>query len=114
MKKSLNDFAFVQMCEDAGLDRPVCELAAIPNRRFRFDWAWPRQKVALEVEGAVWTGGRHTHPTGFTRDMEKYNLAAMNGWIVVRCEPKNLCTAATITMIKTVIEANLRGHCVPS
>jgi very-short-patch-repair endonuclease len=55
-----------------------------PPRRYRFDFAWPELKVAAEVEGGTWTGGRHTRGDGFERDAEKYNLAALDGWRVLR------------------------------
>lgn len=59
-------------------------------RKWRFDYAIPHLRIALEVEGGVWTGGRHTSSAGFLRDMEKYNEAALNGWVVLRCTPKTL------------------------
>ena len=55
-----------------------------PERRWRFDWADPERKVAIEIEGGVWTRGRHVRPIGYERDAEKYNEAAIAGWIVLR------------------------------
>lgn len=60
------------------------------TRKWRFDYAVPSLRIALEVEGGVWTGGRHTSASGFLRDMEKYNEAELNGWVVLRCTPKTL------------------------
>ena len=60
------------------------------TRKWRFDYAVPSLRIALEVEGGVWTGGRHTSGAGFLRDIEKYNEAALNGWLVLRCTPKTL------------------------
>lgn len=60
------------------------------TRKWRFDYAVPSMRIAIEVEGGVWTGGRHTSSAGFLRDMEKYNEAALNGWLVLRCTPKTL------------------------
>ena len=51
-----------------------------PERRCRFDFAWPSQKVALEVEG--W--GRHQTFVGYKADCEKYNAALQMGWRVLR------------------------------
>jgi len=51
----------------------------------------------------VWTGGRHTHPSGFVKDMEKYNKATELGWKVFRCTPDKLCSAETIRMLKTAL-----------
>lgn len=61
-----------------------------PTRRWRFDYAIPAERIALEVEGGVWTGGRHTSPKGFLNDIEKYNTAVVLGWRVVRTTPDKL------------------------
>ena len=55
-------------------------------RRWRFDYACPAQMIAVEIEGGVWTGGRHTRGKGFLGDMEKYNEATAMGWRVFRCD----------------------------
>ena len=60
------------------------EFKFLPDRRFRFDFAWPDIKVAVEVEGGVYSSGRHTRGSGYTKDCEKYNLATLNGWSVYR------------------------------
>jgi len=54
------------------------------GRRWRFDFAHPESKTAIEIEGGVWTKGRHTRPGGFIADCEKYNTAAAMGWAVFR------------------------------
>jgi len=54
------------------------------GRRFRFDRAWPSERVAVELEGAVYSKGRHVRGKGFERDCEKYNLAVLLGWRVLR------------------------------
>lgn len=73
-------------------------------RRWRFDYAIPALKIALEVEGGAWTGGRHTRPGGFLNDMEKYNAAAMAGWTVVRTVPEDLISEKTIDMVKELVD----------
>ena len=69
------------------LPEPVREHRFHTTRKWRFDFAYPAQKLAIEVEGGVWSGGRHTRGSGFTKDCEKYNAALMNGWRVYRCTP---------------------------
>lgn len=54
------------------------------GRKWRLDFAWVSQKVALEIEGGVWMRGRHVRPAGFIADCEKYNAATLNGWRVYR------------------------------
>lgn len=73
------------------------------KRRWRFDYAIPAFKIALEVEGGVWTSGRHTRGGGFIGDMEKYNTATCLGWRIVRCTPDQLLTTDTLQMIKKLM-----------
>jgi len=70
--------------------RPKREYRFHPFRRWRFDFAWPRKKIGVEIEGGVWTGGRHVRPAGFEKDCEKYNEAAACGWKVLRVTGKML------------------------
>lgn len=79
---------------------PVAEHRFDPSRRWRFDFAWPDKRLALECEGGVWTGGRHTRGSGFVKDIEKYNSAVRQGWRILRCVPNDLCTLDTIKMVK--------------
>lgn len=53
-------------------------------RRWRVDFAWVEQRVAVELEGGVYTGGRHTQATGFMKDCEKYNTLVLYGWRLLR------------------------------
>lgn len=82
------------------LPEPQTEFRFNPNRKWRFDFAFPMEKIALEVEGGIWSGGRHSRPTGIMGDIEKYNSAATLGWRVLRVTPQNLCMAETIELLK--------------
>lgn len=84
------DDRFVETLVAGGLPEPVREYRFHPTRRWRFDFCWPEQKVALEVDGGVWTGGRHVRGAGFIRDMDKANAAQLDGWRLIRCTPKDL------------------------
>lgn len=61
-----------------------------PIRKWRIDYAWPEYKVALEIEGGVWTNGRHVRPSGYIKDMEKYNSMEMYGWLLLRYVPAGI------------------------
>jgi len=54
------------------------------DRKWRFDFAWPAIMLAVEIEGGIYQGGGHTTLSGYTKDCEKYNRAAMDGWTVLR------------------------------
>lgn len=62
----------------------VAEHRFHPARRWRFDYAWTAKKIALEYEGGSFVGGRHTRGAGYERDCEKYSMAAVMGWTVIR------------------------------
>ena len=83
--KSTDSFAAI--LNSAGLPPPVKEFRFAPPRRLRFDLAWPAHRVAMEIEGGVWTRGRHVRGTGFLNDLEKYKQAAMLGWKLLRATP---------------------------
>jgi very-short-patch-repair endonuclease len=97
---------FKQFCVQMGLPAPVAELQFEPLRKWRFDYSWPDAKIALEVEGGIWTGGRHTSSAGFIRDLAKYNRAACLGWRVLRVQPKELLTLQVVQMVKEARCAN--------
>ena len=67
-----------------GAPQPEREYRFHPKRRWRFDFAWPAQRVAVEVEGGTWTRGRHSRGGGYRGDCEKYNAATIAGWRVLR------------------------------
>ena len=97
------DPLFLALLKRAKLPAPVAELRFAPPRRWRFDYAWPVYNLALEVEGGVWTRGRHTRGKGAIADMEKYNAAVIAGWRLLRVTPDQLHTLETVTMIRDVI-----------
>lgn len=101
-----------------------------PKRKWRFDFAWPEQKVALEVEGSIYgrpvvcptckrkvvrvtkggrpytirEGGRHNSPKGFENDCDKYNSATLLGWKVFRV-PTNF----TVEKVLGILEGVFKG-----
>ena len=84
----------------------VKEFKFHPKRRWRFDYAIPEHRIALEVEGGVWTNGRHTRPQGFLGDIEKYNTATLMGWRVFRTTPDDLLRTATLNLLKQAISGD--------
>lgn len=57
------------------------------TRKWKFDFALPDYKIAIEIEGAIWVSGRHTRGVGYSKDIEKYNAATVDGWRVIRITP---------------------------
>lgn len=88
--------------------RPVTEFRFAEGRRWRFDFAWPEQRVAVELEGATWTRGRHTRGAGFAADCAKYNEAVALGWRVLRYTADMITDdpVAVIAQIEAVLLAD--------
>jgi hypothetical protein len=93
-----------RQCQLLGLPVPVGEYRFHPVRKWRFDYAWPDQKVALEVQGAVFVQGRHTRGAGLRKEYEKLNAAAAEGWRVLFILPEQMTNGTAIQFI----EAKLR------
>ena len=81
-----------------------------PTRRWRFDLAWPDLLVACEVEGGTWNGGRHTRGSGFEGDCEKYNAAALLGWLVIRVTGKMIKVGSAQRDVKAAFAYRRNGE----
>ncbi|SIQ70541.1 hypothetical protein SAMN05880558_10519 [Aeromonas sp. RU39B] len=84
---SLNNKVLAQL---VGFPEPTTELVFHPKRRWRLDFAWPVQMVALEVHGGIHSGGRHTRGKGFVGDRAKMNEALLAGWVVIEVTPEQV------------------------
>ena len=63
-----------------------------PVRKWRFDFAETDKKVAFEIHGGIWIGGRHQTASGFMHDCEKYTAAAMLGWRIIHLTSQDITT----------------------
>lgn len=82
---------------------PVRELKFHPERKWRFDFAWPDKKVALEVEGGIWNGGRHTRGAAFIADCDKYNAATLAGWRVFRVTERHVKSGDIVDLVRRAL-----------
>ena len=55
----------------------VKEYKFCKERKWKIDYYLPDLNAAIEVEGGVWSGGRHINPKGFLNDIDKYNAITM-------------------------------------
>jgi very-short-patch-repair endonuclease len=90
---------FPLLCRAAGLPELVPEFRFHPIRRWRIDFAFPAQKVGLEVDGGIWTAGRHTRGAGWSKDTEKLNTLAAMGWRMLRCTPTQLADGSILPLL---------------
>ncbi len=85
------------------LPEPMREFKFDLLRKWRFDFAWPEFKIAVECEGGVWTKGRHQQPQGFIDDCTKYNAAVILGWSVLRFTEEDIKSGAAVLMTRNLI-----------
>jgi very-short-patch-repair endonuclease len=104
-----------------GYPEPVEQHKFHATRKWRFDFAWPEDKVAVELEGGTWSGRKMAHNTGtgIQRDIEKHNAAALMGWTVLRytakdmhCRPGEVVCEVTSTLGTTWQENTISSRTV--
>jgi hypothetical protein len=97
---------FLAACREHGLPDPIFEYPfawKAMGRKWRFDWLWG--KVALEIQGGIWTQGRHVRGAALLDEHKKLNAAAILGFRVLFCTPKDVESGAIFPVIKKALEA---------
>jgi len=93
--------AFFKEC--GGLPEPMTEYRFCPGRKWRFDICFPEQMVAVEVNGGIFSQGRHTRGAALLLEYEKLSKAAALGWRVIFTTPDQLMTKATVDIIREAL-----------
>ncbi len=88
----------------AKLPAPTREFRFHPTRKWRFDFAWPELRFAVETEGGTFSNGRHTRGLGFDMDCTKYSEAMILGWDVYRCSGGMVRKGMAIDFLKRLFE----------
>lgn len=94
---------FTKLIESQFNVKCVKEYKFYETRKWRFDYAIIEHKIAIEVEGGIYTNGRHTRGSGFLKDIEKYNTATCEGWRLIRTTPSKLMSVETLDYISKLI-----------
>lgn len=76
-----------------------------PHRKWLIDFAWPRYRIALEVNGGTYSRGRHSRGTGQRNDYEKWSEASILGWLVILVDSKDVNRKVHIDRIQRAMEA---------
>ena len=87
-----------------GLPIPTLQFRALPSRRFRWDMAWIDHRLLLEVQGGVWTGGKHGRGSGILKDHEKLNLASANGFRTIQVSATTIKNGLAVLWIIAALE----------
>lgn len=88
---------FLTHLKMAKLPQPACEFRFHETRRWRFDFAFPAQMIAIEYQGLNWkpkkgqdNNSGHQSIDGLRRDCAKFTEASLAGWRLI------LITAETV------------------
>lgn len=96
--------ALVVELQRAGLAGYVRNHRFDPRRRLELDFAWVSAKVAVEVQGGIYSRGAHVRPAGYKRDAEKARRAQLMGWMVFPCTAEDVRTRAIVADVETALE----------
>lgn len=77
------ELAFLTAWENAGGAAFVYQHVPIQGRRFRCDFAWPDERLIVEIQGGAWSGVGHGQASGIVKDYARHNLFVMAGWRVL-------------------------------
>ena len=91
-------------CIQLGLIVPFREMPFHPERKWRFDLAWPARCLAVEVDGGAWVGGRHVRGLGVEKDCEKFAEAMLLGWRVLRVTPNQIKSGKAIAWLEKLLK----------
>ncbi len=94
------------------LPEPEREYVFAAPRKFRWDFCWPDRMLAVEVEGGIFTAGRHVQGRGFESGCEKQALGVLLGWRVLRVTPGQIESQVAVEWIKQALsdESAYRGR----
>lgn len=81
---------FLERLKEAGFAEPQTEYRFDDKRRWRFDYCWPNEGIAIEVQGGLFIKGKHVTGIGIMKDHEKLNAAQVQGWIVLQFSPEQI------------------------
>jgi very-short-patch-repair endonuclease len=81
----------------------VTEYRFHPTRKWRFDYAWPNLRIAIEFDGIMHRTVGHNSLAGILRDSEKINEAQRLGWRVFRANAKNVGDGTFFALIESVL-----------
>jgi very-short-patch-repair endonuclease len=65
------------------LPAPLRQYRFWEGRRFAFDFAWPEQFLAVEIDGGTYGAGAHNRHSGIVSAAIKRNEAQLRGWRVL-------------------------------
>lgn len=69
-----------------------------PERKWRLDFAWPEERLAVEIDGGV-----HRIKGRFSGDVVKHNELNLMGWVLLRFEPGHVRNGHALDLIQSAL-----------
>jgi len=91
------EIAFADQLDAEGIPY-LCEYRFAEGRKFRFDFAFPAKKIAVEIDGMV-----HRIRVRFLADREKGNLAILYGWRVLHVGSDAVRDGRALAILKQLL-----------
>lgn len=95
---------FNALCRANHLPEPHHEFRFHATRKWRFDFCWPEpHMLAVELQGAIFSGGRHVRGAALVKEYEKLNAAAILGYRVMFVTTKQLEDGSVFDLIRAAL-----------
>jgi predicted transcriptional regulator of viral defense system len=95
----------LEVLAEAGLPEPETEFPVPWNPNWRFDAAYPEQRLAIEWDSRRW----HTQVEAFRKDRTRDRLATLNKWRLVRFTWEDVTEhpGEVVRTIKTLLDSSI-------
>lgn len=107
MELSYLEAQFMRLLQRHELPNPFREYKFHPVRKWRFDFAWPKLKVAVEIDGNTFadhaTVGNHAVGKTYQNDCKKSNAAQLEGWAILRADREMVDTDEFGQIVKSML-----------
>ena len=104
------ELRFMAQIKAAGLERGCWrQYRAVPDRGYAWDFAWPDERLLLEIQGGTWIQGAHSRGTGIRRDCEKLCAATLAGWRVMAIDTTMVRDGTGLKLIETALKGDKNG-----
>lgn len=95
---------FARLLDEWGFVGYEREYRFSPTRKWRFDFAWPRLKLAVELHGGMYRYlPSHASAKRNIQTMEKLNEAQLHGWLVLQVPTHHLDGKGRLRDVQTML-----------
>lgn len=97
-RKPMYEKLLTQQCVAEGLPEFEREFRFHSQRKWRIDLAWPKVKLAVEIDGAV-----HRIKERFRGDIEKHQALLFAGWKLLRVSTMQVRNGEAVKLVKKAL-----------